>query len=73
MFGNGDTFSVAGGAHQGIVVGARYAIYRDRHDGMPLVHVGEGIVTDITPASAKLLLMTTTDAVEITDIAVARR
>ncbi len=72
MFANGDSFSVARGADQGVAVGAYFAIYRDRRDGMPLVHVGEAIVTDTAPASAKLLLMTATDAVGITDIAVPR-
>lgn len=74
MFGDGDTFSIARGADHGVAVGARYAIYRDRKDGKPLVHIGEAIVTDSAPAAAKVMLMTTTDAVDISrDVAVPRR
>lgn len=73
VFGAGDMLSLARGADNGATVGARYAIYRDRQDGKPLVHVGEAIVTDLSPTSAKMLLMSTRDVVEVTDIAVPRR
>lgn len=73
MFADGDTFSIARGAANGVAVGARYAIYRDRKDGKPLVHIGEAIVTDPSATSAKLLLVTTTDAVGVSDVAVPRR
>lgn len=73
MFGGGDILSLTRGADNGVTVGARYAIYRDRKDGKPLVHVGEAIVTDLSPTSAKMLLMSTRDVVEVTDIAVPRR
>lgn len=73
MFADGDTFSIARGSAHGVTAGARYAIYRDRKDGKPLVHIGEAIVTDPTATASKLLLMTTTDAVSTTDIAVPRR
>lgn len=73
MFADGDTFSIARGVADGIAAGARFAIYRDRKDGKPLVHIGEAIVVDPLSTSAKLLLMTTTDAVATTDIAVPRR
>ena len=56
-----------------MTVGARFAIYRDRKDGRPLVHIGEAIVTDPSATSAKLLLLKTTDVVEVTDLAVPRR
>jgi len=73
VFGDGDTFSIARGTAHGVAAGARFAIYRDRKDGKPLVHVGEAIVTDPSATSAKLLLMTTRDGVDIRDIAVPRR
>ncbi len=73
MFGDGDTFSIARGTEHGVAIGVRFAIYRDHKDGKPLVHIGEAIVTDPSATSAKLLLMTTTDAVDINDIAVPRR
>lgn len=73
MFADGDSFSIARGTDAGVTVGARFAIYRDRKDGRPLVHIGEAIVTDPSATSAKLLLLKTTDVVEVTDLAVPRR
>ena len=73
MFANGDTFSIARGAEHGVTAGAHYAIYRDRKDGKPLVHIGEAIVTEPSATASKLLLMTITDAVSTTDMAVPRR
>jgi hypothetical protein len=57
----------------GVTVGARYAIYRDGKDGKPLVHVGEAIVAELSPTSAKMVLMPATGVVNVTDIAVPRR
>ena len=73
LFGDGDTFSIARGTAHGVIAGARFSIYRDRKDGKPLVQIGEAIVTDPSTTSAKLLLMTTTDVVYATDLAVPRR
>lgn len=73
MFGGGDTFSIARGAEHGVAVGARYAIYRDRKDGKPLVHVGEAVVADVSSTTAKLLLLTASSDVSTADIAVPRR
>jgi len=73
IFAGGDTLSIARGSAHGVVVGARYAIYRDRKDGKPLVHIGEAIVTDPSATSAKLIVTVTRDVVEMTDIAVPRR
>jgi len=73
VFADGDTFSIARGTEHGVALGSRFAIYRDRKDGRPLVHIGEAIVTDPLATSSKLLLMTTTDAVDTDDIAVPRR
>lgn len=72
-FGGGDALSIARGTDDGVVVGARYAIYRDRKDGMPLVYIAEAIVTDPSATSAKLIVTSTRDVVERTDIAVPRR
>jgi hypothetical protein len=73
LFGGGDTLSIARGTDDGIGVGARYAIYRDRKDGKPLVHIGEAVVTDPSASTAKLILVQMLDAVTINDIAVPRR
>ena len=71
--GNGDLFSIARGTQHGVTVGSRFAIYRDRKDGKPLVHIGEVIVTESATTSSKVLLMTTVDVVGPSDIAVPRR
>lgn len=73
IFAGGDTLSIARGTDDGVAVGARYAIYRDRKDGKPLVHIAEAIVTDPSAAAAKLIVTTTRDVVQVTDIAVPRR
>jgi hypothetical protein len=74
MFGAGDMFSIARGTDDGVMVGARYAIYRDRKDGKPLVHIGEAVAADPSASTAKLILTRMlNDSVEITDIAVPRR
>jgi hypothetical protein len=73
LIGDGDMFSIARGTEHGVVVGSRFAIYRDRKDGKPLVHIGEAIVTEPLLTSAKVLLMTTVDVVSPSDIAVPRR
>lgn len=73
IFAGGDTLSLARGTDDGVTVGARYAIYRDGKDGKPLVHVGEAIVAELSPTSAKMVLMSATGVVNVTDIAVPRR
>ena len=73
LFADGDSFSIARGTEHGVAVGSRFAIYRDRHDGKPLMHIGEAIVTDPSATSSKVLLMKTIAAVETSDLAVPRR
>jgi hypothetical protein len=73
LMGDGDSFSIARGSEHGVTVGARFAIYRDRKDGKPLVHIGEAIVTEPSPTSSKVLLMRTIDVVSPSDVAVPRR
>ena len=41
MFGDGDVFSIDRGTAHGVAAGARYAIYRDFHNNLPLVYMGE--------------------------------
>ena len=73
LFADGDSFSIARGTEHGVVAGSRFAIYRDRHDGKPLMHIGEAIVTDPSATSSRVLLMKTIAAVETSDLAVPRR
>lgn len=56
MFGAGDFVSIDRGASQGLTAGTRIAFYRDRQNGTPLVELGTGIVLEVSPAAAKVVL-----------------
>lgn len=76
MFGDGDTLSINRGTAQGVALGARYAFYRDLWggiDGMPLFHLGDGVVVELGELTSKLVVVKTNDAITITDFAVPRR
>lgn len=71
--GDGDTFSLDRGRDQGIALGDRFAIYRDRHDGAPLVHVADAVVLDLAEKTSKAVLVMVRDAVLTGDLAFLRR
>lgn len=76
MFGDGDMLSINRGAAQNVIVGARYAIYRDPGygvAGMPLFYLGDAVVMEVLPMSSKLVLVNVVDAITTADIAVPRR
>jgi hypothetical protein len=56
LFGAGDFVAIDRGASQGLTAGARVAFYRDRQNGTPLVELGTGIVMEVTPTTAKVVL-----------------
>ncbi len=56
MFGDGDVMSIERGTLHGVVPGARYALYRDFHNGMPLVHVGEAVVLETAEQTSKVAI-----------------
>ena len=73
MFANGDVASIDRGTVNGVVAGNRYAIYRDFHNGLPLVHVGEAVVMSAGEQTSKVVVTTTRDSIEPGDVAVPRR
>jgi hypothetical protein len=73
MFGNGDVASIDRGTVNGVVAGHRYAIYRDFHNGLPLVHVGEAVVMSAGEQTSKVVVTTTRDSIGPGDVAVPRR
>jgi hypothetical protein len=76
MFGDGDILSIERGATHGVVVGNRYAIYRDPRtgtEGMPLFYLADAVVTEVGPLTSKLVVVKSVDAVTIADVAVRRR
>ena len=72
-FGDGDTLSIDRGTTHGVVAGARFAIYRDRRDGMPLFYIGDAVVMEPGALTSKLVVVRVVDAVTTEDIAVPRR
>lgn len=74
VFGDGDTFSITRGTVNGVVAGARYAIYRDLRDGiMPLIYLGDAVVMEVGETTSKVVLVTMTDVVTLSDVAIPRR
>lgn len=76
MFGDGDIMSIERGSAHGVVIGARYAIYRDPRtgtEGMPLFYLADAVVTEVGPVTSKLVVVKAVDAVTTADVAVPRR
>lgn len=73
LLGTGDVLSIDRGTQQGTQPGARYAIYRDRRNGMPLVYLGEMVVLEVREQTSKVVITKTIDGVEPGDIVVPRR
>jgi hypothetical protein len=73
MFGDGDVMSIERGTVHGVVPGARYAFYRDFHNGMPLVHLGEAVVLEAAERTSKVAVTRLVDPIQPGDIAVPRR
>jgi hypothetical protein len=72
IFGDGDTLSINRGTAHGATVGARFAFYRDRRDGMPLFYLGDAVVMELGEQTSKLVVVYAVDAVTTEDIAVPR-
>jgi len=72
IFGDGDTLSINRGTEHGATVGARFAFYRDRRDGMPLFYLGDAVVMELGERTSKLVVVHAVDAVTTQDIAVPR-
>jgi hypothetical protein len=70
---NGDLLSIDRGKSQGVTPGARYAIYRDRHNGLPLIHVGDAVVVEPEELTSKIVLVMVRDAISSDDVAIPRK
>ena len=73
LFGHGDVLSIDRGTIHGVAAGQRFAIYRDRRDGMPLVHIGEAVVMTTSELTSKVVITTSFDGIETGDVVVPRR
>jgi len=72
-FGDGDVMSIDRGTIHGVVAGARYALYRDLRNGMPLLHIGEAVVLATSEQTSKLAVTRVVDAIQPGDVVVPRR
>lgn len=73
LFGDGDVMSIERGTLHGVVPGARYALYRDLLNGMPLVHLGEAVVVEVREQTSKVAVLKASVGIEAGDVAVPRR
>lgn len=72
-FGDGDVMSIDRGTIHGVVAGARYALYRDLRNGMPLLYLGEAVVLATSEQTSKVSVTRVIDAIQPGDIVVPRR
>ena len=75
LFGEGDILSIDRGTAQGVTVGARYAVYRDKYvgDGTPLVHLGEAVVLTTSEVTSKVVITKASGGILMGDTVVPRR
>jgi hypothetical protein len=73
LFGGGDIMSIDRGTLHGVAPGARYALYRDRRNGLPLIYMGETVVLATAEQTSKVMITRAVDGVEVGDVAVPRR
>lgn len=80
LMGAGDVVSIDRGTAHGVTVGARFAIYRDKHeDGpmenrrLPLVYLGDAVVMSVSETTSKVVITKMVDGIEYGDVVVPRR
>jgi len=73
LFGDGDVFSIDRGTAQGVAAGNRYAVYRDFHNNLPLVYMGDAVVMTAGEQTSKVVATAVVDGILIGDVAVPRR
>jgi hypothetical protein len=66
-FGAGDFLNIDRGSETGIAMGTLIAFYRDRGNGTPLVHLGLGVVVEVSPATSKVVVQRSSEAVHAGD------
>jgi hypothetical protein len=73
LFGDGDLLSIDRGTVHGVAPGMRFALYRDRHNNMPLVYVGEAVAMTTGEQTSRVVVTRAIDGVQAGDLAVRRR
>ena len=72
VFGDGDVLAINRGSAQGVTPGARFALYRDPQNGLPLSDLGDAVVIDVTEGTARAVVVRVRDFVSAGDVAVMR-
>lgn len=72
-FGNGDVFSIERGKLHGVVPGARYAIYRDLHNNLPLIYIADVVVMTVEETTSKVVVLSASDVIGVGDVVVPRK
>lgn len=73
LVGLGDIVSIDRGTLHGVVPGERYAFYRDKRNGLPLIYLGEAVVMTTGELTSKVMVTRSDASIEAGDIAVPRR
>ena len=73
LFAAGDVFSIDRGTAHGVAAGNRYAIYRDFHNNLPLVYMGDAVVMTAGEQTSKVVATAVVDGILIGDTVVPRR
>jgi hypothetical protein len=73
LFAAGDVFSIDRGTAHGVAAGNRFAIYRDFHNNLPLVYMGDVVVMTAGEQTSKVVATTVVDGILIGDTVVPRR
>jgi hypothetical protein len=71
-FGDGDVLAINRGSAHGVARGSRFALYRDRRNGLPLGELGEAIVVDVQEGTSRAVVVRVRDFVSSGDVAVMR-
>jgi hypothetical protein len=73
-FGKGDYFVINRGSEFGMEVGSQLVFYRDKKQAENfLFHIGEGIVTEVKPDTATVLVTMSLDTISSGDYVALRR
>jgi hypothetical protein len=71
---DGEMAYIDRGSMHGVVAGARFAVYRDRHIiGLPLVYVGDGVITEVMEKTSQMVIVSIKDAIYAGDTVVPRK
>jgi hypothetical protein len=75
LVGHGDMVSIDRGTAQGVAVGARFAVYRDKHNpnGSPLIYIGDVVVMSTNENTSKVMVIKANDGIVSGDTVVPRR